>query len=287
MMRAIRKRLGLGQVQVSKYLGLEQSAYSRVEGGTQKLTAEQWFLFCELTRTPPDAVFLGFVDYLRPIGQQENVFELPQNYFKSNGSSVRSIMPLVESARRYWGKKKWADYLDHVQVAPDFFLYLDNEINLNFEIDLIKALRRDGALGEKTTFETLRGADSPLFHGQLRFHYQNLLSPGERVKEWLSHQSHYETNFEYELIDEKPGAIKISVAADEKIQNFNYRTNPELEDFLCRYRKSVLKSFSQGFADLLTRNKQADSLLDEPRVQIRESQCHYKGVERCIYELVY
>ncbi len=81
LLKAIRKRQNLGQIQVAKVLKLEQSSYSRVESGIQKLTAEQWFLFCELTQTPPDAAFLGYIDLLRPIGTQvNNTFELPERY---------------------------------------------------------------------------------------------------------------------------------------------------------------------------------------------------------------
>lgn len=43
IVRRYRKDVGLGQVQLSRYLGLDQSALSRVENGKQPLTAPQLF----------------------------------------------------------------------------------------------------------------------------------------------------------------------------------------------------------------------------------------------------
>lgn len=274
MMRAIRKRQGLGQVQVSKYLDLEQSAYSRVEGGTQKLTAEQWFLFCDLTQTPPDAAFLGQIDSLRPIGSQENSFGLSDRHWASRGSTVRLLMPLINFAKNRWGLRKWLEFLEAVKIPPDFFLYLDHEVSLNFEIDLIKALIREGGLNFKILNHVfINVSDAPL-HGQLRFYYRDLNRPDERIKKWLSLQKFYEVNFEYSVINELPGKLRVRVKPTEIVKSLDYRNDPELLDYLCQYRKAVLKGFSQRQGGL------------DP-VELHEMQCHYKGSSECHYEFSY
>lgn len=276
LLKAIRKHQRLGQVQVAKYLNLEQSSYSRVESGSQKLTAEQWFLFCEMTQTPPDAAFLGYIDFLRPIGSQgigaESEFDLPERYAFERGSSIRKILPLVEYAKKEWGKKKWTDYLQKVELKPDFFLYLDNEINLNFEMDLARELIKGGSLTPKALPEILAPVTTPSFQGQLRFHYRNVQEPSERLKKLFSDQKHYETYFNYTVLEESPGSMDISVTPGDHLGAFSYRKDSILHDHLCRYRKTFLKSFSEGETH-------------KNHVHIRELGCQYKEAQECTYQV--
>jgi transcriptional regulator with XRE-family HTH domain len=47
IVRQARKDSKLNQTQICKALGLDQSAFSRVENGKQMLSAAQWVLFCQ------------------------------------------------------------------------------------------------------------------------------------------------------------------------------------------------------------------------------------------------
>ena len=62
-----RKRLGLGQVQVSKLTGMSQSHISKVESDNLTLDAPSWLVFCDVTNLDPNVVFLSEAEMLKAI----------------------------------------------------------------------------------------------------------------------------------------------------------------------------------------------------------------------------
>lgn len=56
--KLIRKEAGLNQTQVAKAMGLDQSAFSRIEAGKQHITLLQFIVFVTLLKSDQKEIFL-------------------------------------------------------------------------------------------------------------------------------------------------------------------------------------------------------------------------------------
>ncbi len=275
LIRSVRKNLGLSQTEVAQVIGIDQSAYSRIEKGSQKLLIEQWFLFCELTQISPDCVMLGYVDYLRPLGTLETYLNkkmLPQKYLTHGGTSLRKVLPLVDYFHKKVGEKKWNDYLNSHGLSSDFFNFIDHEMNLNFEVDLTKELIQHHGLNRQSLDQALDLVWMPKFHGQLGYQYLSITDPLERVRSLVSNQRFYETAFQFETLHISAKKLEVALARDSSFEQFDYRSDSILGDFLCQYRKKYLLKF-------------AEPNHDQPKIKLKELQCQFKGSAECIYQM--
>ena len=276
-MRASRKRAGLTQVGVSQGLGISQSALSKMESARLIPSAPQWFAFCEIAGISPDSLTLGYIERNKSAflgrGELEGGFRLPRQFAEFRGSKVRAAMPFLLLFRETLGEDKLIHYLEGLKLDPDFFVDLDNQINLAFLLEIMKFLISKGELKAKDFSKMSKMVTRPTVHGgHLYKSYSDAEDAISRIKVLVANARQYECNFRYQIEEEKSASIVLSVEPEPHLEAFSYRNDSTLGNALCVYKQHYFHEVSgccgPGAA-----------------LKLRELECHYKGASRCTYEL--
>ena len=274
-MRAARKRAGLTQVGVSTGLGISQSALSKMESARLIPSAPQWFAFCDIARISPDSLTLGYIEHNKPAtlgrGEIESGFRLPKQFAEFRGSKVRAVMPFIIVFKEIFGEEKFDQFLESHKLDPDFFMDLDNQISLNFVLESMRTLVSKGDFKAKDFSRMSRAVVNPGVHGGLLYsRYKDASDSIVRFKSLIGNARQYECNFRYGLEDESRAGVVLSIEPEPHLGAFDYRNDSVLGNALCRYKQHYFQEVATcGHHDL----------------KLREIECHYKGAERCVYEL--
>ena len=277
-MRAARKCVGLNQVEIAQRLGISQSALSKLENGLLVPSAPQWFDFCKISGIVADTLVTGYIERNTPAliesHNLETSFKLARRYRENRGSKARAMLPFLSYFSGHYGEEGLEKFLHSIQVDPDLFMDLDNQINLNFCIDISKQLIRDGRLKPKDIPALAKAVNNPQNHGSLNRFYDGAEGAINRLKVLLLNARYYECNFEYVIEDIKRGSIEFSVKPNRHLADFDYR-DEEIGNFFCLYKRHYFEAFANrgdtGTSSVLT-----------------EKQCHYhgaQGAEKCVYHL--
>ena len=275
IVRATRKQLGLSQDDVAQRLGLIQSALSRIETGAQMLSAPQWAEFCRFTGISPDSIMTGYVDLKKPAilktDDREGTFKIPRRYSKVRGSKVRAMIPFLKYFESLYGEEGLRKYLKEKKIDPDFFICLDNQISINFVIDMAEYFVSKGTLKQKDFAKLTKPASSPESHGTLHYLYESKNDAADLLAVLVPNSRYYECNFDYVIEAEARRYIDLSVTPCQHLEATDYRDNETLGDFLCRYKKHYFEQFT--------------SFHGTEAAHIEELQCHYKGHSKCVYRV--
>jgi transcriptional regulator with XRE-family HTH domain len=274
-MRAARKRGGLTQMSVAQDLGISQSALSKMESARLIPSAPQWFSFCEITRISPDSLTLGYIERNQVatlLDDSEGGFKLPKTFNNSRGSKVRAVLPFVDYFRDALGEDKLAQYLESAKIDPDFFIDLDNQINLNFLLETLRTLIGKGEFKARDFSKMSKAVVEPKVHGGLYRIYQGAGDPFQRIKSLLGQARSYECNFRYAIEEQGKSSLTVSVTPEIHLTQFAYRNDAVLGNALCRYKQHYFEKISGCCGE------------EGPGLSIKEHECHYKGADRCVYE---
>ena len=275
ILRGCRKILGLTQKNVALRLGVNSRALSRIEKGTQLLTAPQWFEFCEMVGISPNSLTTGYVEVSetkRKAAGQSSGIKLPRRYAHHANSRIRITLPFLSYCKKVWGEEKLNQYLEFRKVDPDLFVDLSGNINIGFGIDLVRELIQKSNLTKKNISDISLSVTTSGMHGSLHKCYNEAPANGSAlIYSLINNIAQYETNFQYRVEDWNSRYMDISVTPNEHMEAFNYRNDTILGDFFCHYKRGFLVNFSTY------QHQRAENVI------IKEN--HYKGAPRCLYRV--
>lgn len=276
IMRAARKQLGLTQEEVSRHLGISQSALSKLEHGALIVSAPQWFEFCRLTHIRPESLLTGQIDRLKPAivsdDPREGTFKLPRRYSLHRGSKVRAMLPFLSFLGEALGEKRTREFFKVHKVDPDFFIDLDNQLSLEFTLDVVRYLVDQRLFRPRDIARVVKPVSHASMHGLLHERYATGTSRSDLLQQIVMNARLYECNFAYRVEDVKRGTVDVSITPERHMSDLSYRDDATLGDFLCQYKKHYFDRFLQ---------------YGEPgagkALSVEEPECHYRGAERCVY----
>jgi len=272
LLRASRKSATLTQHAVASKLGISQGALSKMEHGLLIPSAPQWFDFCDLTSIPPESLKVGYIDRLRdtqlPAAEKAS-FRMPERYSSFRGTRVRALRPFISVIFAKLEGQKARDFLDTFRVDEDFFLDYDNQLNLNFVIDLAKKMIAQGWLAHDRMEALVMGTLEPASHGMLNAGYRD--ASGLALQNLIANAHRYECNFRYAVEEASGKSLVLSVKPESHLTEFAYRNDAQLGDFLCTYKKAYFSNFNRINGGL--------------PLALTERECHFHGAAACIYEL--
>jgi hypothetical protein len=264
------------QITVAKALGISQGALSKLENGTLMPSTTNWYMFCELAKIPPDLSWrTGCVDLGTQVSygsnDREGGFRIPERYARHQGSKVRTALPFLQYFRSRLGPRKLEAYLNRTGVDPDYFVVLDNQLNIEFTLDMARHLISAGCLKPKDVSALAAGVKDPCMHGRLAAEYDGARDYFGLAWSLSNHLTKYEINSRYEFDVKRADHVDIRVTPEPHLRQFAYRDDT-LRDFVCRYKKHAFQAFlSRG-------NRQT--------VDLEERQCHFTGgADSCVYRI--
>ena len=276
LMRSARKRADLSQVVVAQRLGLSQGGISKLEKGAMIPSAPLWFAFCELTGISPDSLSVGYLERHSPVRLESTPmvggFKIPSRYRNNRGSKVRAMKPFLSFFEASLSKEKLKEYLStKAKIDPDYLVDLDAQLNLNFNLDLMDTLITEGALSRNNLSAIAQGSLNPRTHGGIMKEFDVESDSIRRLVALLNNSRFYECNFKYGIENLTETRLDLSIRPEHHLNEFKYKDSGSLGDVLCSYKKSYFTLFA--------------NLSEKNSVEISERECHYRGADRCLYEV--
>lgn len=247
LIRASRKQLGLSQTEACEILELSQGALSKVENGRLTISAAQWYKYCDETGLSLDSVWNGYVDFkktvlLGPLSTSTG-YKTPARYAFDAGSTIRTVRPFLDYLEKMVGEKTKTKFLENLGFDLDFFICLDNHVNLNLILDITQFLAEKGKLNLSDLGEIAKSVSSPHMHGRVGERYHYISDPLNLLSDLISNAPLYECNFHYQISNRTSSQLDISVIPNAHIEKF--KNHPSYQNqFLCHYRKEYFKHFT-------------------------------------------
>lgn len=247
ILRAGRKLRGLSQKTMADVLEISQAAYSKLEAGQTLVTAIQWYRLCSALDINPQLAFLGgFIDGMTSskivTPYPEHRFQVGKQYTRIAHSRVRVSVPYLQFFKNALGEQALDEYLEKQGFDPDYFCVLDNPLNVQFNLDIAADLMSKGLLKKSNMHLIAEYVSMPRIHGALLPCYEKKAGL-ELVKKLVAKISFYESNFRYEIEEERNGKLTILATPETHLKDFRYRSEI-LGNFLNEYRRLFLEYFS-------------------------------------------
>ena len=250
IMRAVRKFYQLKQVDFAPIIQTSQSALSKIEAGILELSASQWLSVCEKFSLDPRCLFNGKIENLgdRKIKVQSlrdvGGYQIPKQYSHMMGSSVRTAYPLIKFMRMRLGDKVTGDFLKSAGFDPDYFLIMNNPLNLKFIEHLVLFLISKGVLSISNVGSIIDLISFKDIHSSVVSELGNSLSIDTAAKKLLSRvKLSYEQNTFYEF----EGGKNFVVAKDEDFIK-DFKLSSEFNSF----RQSFNLAHFQGLNEFMS-----------------------------------
>jgi hypothetical protein len=148
---------------------------------------------------------------------------------------------------------------------------LENQISVAFSLDMCRTMIEKGKLKPKSVGLMTHVAREPVTHGRLHHEYDTRESGEELILSLVRNARQYECNTAYALEEKSRKHLVISAAPEPHFAEIVPRSDSEMGDFLCQYKKSYLADFSayKGY----------------PKRSVRELECYYRGHTKCLYQV--
>ena len=247
IIRALRKYHQIKQTDFAPLLGITQSALSKIEAGQLELSAAQWLAVCDRFTIDPRSLFTGKIENLgeRKLKVEDLThiggFKIPKTYQHLLGSTVRTAYPLLKFARLRMGESRYEEFLKSTGFDLDYFLIMNNPLNLKFMEHLVHFLLTEKALN-------LENVSSVLELSQFKDSHSFILSDlnpesglDQAVKKLLSRvKTGYELNTQYAFIGDKD---YVEAKDSDFVAEFNL--SKEFEVFRRSYNHSHFMALDQ------------------------------------------
>lgn len=273
IMRAVRKQEGLNQSTMASRLDISQGALSKYESATNIPSAHVWMEFCSSLKVPSHSYEDGYIDHQHPISVQDvksvGSYKLPERYSHQCGSTARTVSPFLYLFKEKFGEEKLNEYFDYVDFDRDFFVNLSNPLNVNFSLDMARVMIEKGVLKQETVSPLVQAIPAKAFHGGAHQRYTSIQDSAMLLETFVGNATLYDCNTTYVLDDFKSKQAMVSITPSHHLKEFDYKID-SMGDFICQFKKNWFSRFL-GYVGL------------QPTIE--EHECHFKGAERCLYQI--
>ena len=247
IIRALRKFHQIKQIDFAPLLGITQSALSKIEAGQLELSAAQWLAVCERYQLDPRCLFSGKIENLgeRKLKVEDCThiggFKVPKPYQHLMGSTVRTAYPLLKFARLRLGVSRFEEFIRSTGFDLDYFLIMNNPLNLKFMEHLVHFLLTEKALSLDNVASVIELGQFKDVHSFFMPDLDSESGIDQSVKKLLQRvKSSYELNTHYTYIGSRD---YVEAKDSDFVSDFNL--SKEFEVFRRLYNHSHFQSLDQ------------------------------------------
>ncbi len=257
---AARKWRNHTQTSTARAMGITQSNLSKLEDGQMEPHITEWFKFCDFMHISPDTWREGVIDHLSPAilrsTPKEAGFSLPNKYLRNRGVKVRELLPFLVLLRDKLGDIGYYGFLKQMQMEPEFFLVLDNQINFEFKIDLIELMIKEQIFSRSHLKQEIKSvaktATQPFCNGLLHTQYTSQASIQHLLQARIDNSTYYGCDFNYELETLKNKTV-LRIHAAEHFSQFNFADHLEFQNIHNTYQKLYFETFLKAYGSFSTK----------------------------------
>lgn len=265
IVRAVRKYNQIKQVDFAPILQTTQSALSKIEAGNLELSASQWLSLCDKFTLDPRSIFSGKIENLGErklkVESIDHVggFDIPDQYSYLMGSSVRTAYPILKFMRLRLGEKRFEGFLKSTGFDKDYFVIMNNPLNLKFIEHMVLFLLSEGCLSMDHLGSIIELGQFKDIHSSLMADIAHTHSLDGATKRLLAKvKSTYELNTSYEFLGDKEyveakdhkflADLKLSAEFNEFRKRYNLSHFEGLDNFVSNgENRFKMKSTQEGW----------------------------------------
>lgn len=247
IIRAVRKYHEIKQIDFAPIIQTTQSALSKIESGFLEVSAVQWLAVCERFVLDPRSLFTGKIENLgeRKLKVEDNSrvggFKIPKNYSYLMGSSVRTAYPILKFAHLRLGDKRFEAFIKSTGFDKDYFMIMNNPLNLKFIEDLFLFLSKEGVLSPDNISDIIDVAKFKDVHSSVILDFYPDQAIEVAVKKLLQRVKFtYEQNTNYEFVGDK----EFVTAKDQDFVK-EFKLTSEFNEFRQKFNLSHFQSLDQ------------------------------------------
>lgn len=173
ILRAIRKQRRITQTELGDLLQTTQGAVSKIESGILEMSAFQWIRVCNHFEIDMNSLVTGKIEslgedktaQLRNFISRIGSFKIPDKYTMYAASTARSVYPLLRFMEVKLGANTKNEFIKSLKIDPDYFVIMNNPINLVLIQDIVAALTQKGVLSSSNIHEILTTVPTQEVHG--------------------------------------------------------------------------------------------------------------------------
>lgn len=250
IIKALRKYYGATQVEFSDFLNVSQGALSKIEAGKLEVSAHQWITICDKYKINPTALMSGVIN-TKGLQAEETAtrkyfrsFKVPKKYSLYAESTVRTVYPFIKFMESKLGKNKTVEFLKTLGFQQEYFVILENPINLVFINDLTSYLMKEGYLNQNNLSELFRFFPVNEIHSYVLEDVKFASNIQTALVKFVSSISeHYERNTMYEFVGDKNSFIQ--ARDNDHVKEFDL--NSEFNSFRRMYNAKYFENLCSQF----------------------------------------
>lgn len=140
LFKALRKYYSINQIELAKILNVTQGSVSKIESGTLEISATQWIILCEKFDVSPYSMMGGgFLDI--GISSPKQSFKIPKKYLVHTCIKNRFLSPILFHLKNELTEIALVNILNALGIKLEYFLIVDNKINLVFLVDFLACVK--------------------------------------------------------------------------------------------------------------------------------------------------
>lgn len=240
IIRAVRKYHEIKQTDFAPIIQTTQSALSKIEAGLLEVSAIQWLAVCEKFVLDPRCLFTGKIENLgeRKLKVDDHSriggFKIPKDYSYLMGSSVRTAYPLLKFANLKLGEKRFESFIKSTGFDRDYFMIMNNPLNLKFIENLVLFLMGEGLISLDNVDSIIDVSKFKDVHSSIILDFYPDQSIEVAVKKLLQRvKFSYEQNTNYEFVGDK----EFVIAKDQDFVK-EFKLSSEFNDFRQKFNLS-------------------------------------------------
>lgn len=240
ILRSLRKFYEIKQSEFAPIIDTSQSALSKIEAGILELSASQWLSVCQNYNLDPRCLFSGKIENLgeRKLKVEDHKsvggYTIPSQYGYLMGSTVRTAYPLIKFMRMRLGEMRSDAYLRSTGFDLDYFLIMNNPLNLKFSEHLVMFLISEGCLKLDNVGSIMELGQFKDIHSSISTELGDIDSFDQATRKLLARvKTSYELNTTYEFLGEK----EFVRAIDQSFLK-EFKLAPEFNEFREKFNLS-------------------------------------------------
>ena len=240
VLRAIQKQQGSSQADFAKKFGVSGATMTRMLRGETPPEFAQLVQACDLVGQVDlrKVITRGLIERggnptLKDVQLSGVAFKLPARFCHQAGTTARVLnriyLPYLE---RRLGPQKILQMFDYIGMDPDYLVFQDHQVNIQFTLDLIQHIGNLGLIDEQVMYSLTLP-----FFGPGAFEFQGFVTPARAVASFIRQCNQFDCNTGYRVLSE--GDFHVSFEYQPHAHTNDFKIRDKVGSFFCNYAKST------------------------------------------------
>jgi len=245
-LKKIRKTCKVNQEKQGNLIAVDQTAISRIESGTQMLTAIQLKQIADFYGLEIGEIFSNHINYWNLSKRFGQLPSLDNRYMGNQDAHAREVLPLLRFSNFTKGSKYTNRLLLELGLEGLDLISPDEQISSFCVIDIIKELSADKILNKRKIKEWTKQYNTFDCLGSLFYSFESASNPMSICSLLASNSNLMDGIFLHEIVQQSHDNLIIALNKRYELKNENFEKH-KIDQLLMSQRMNLFQSHSEYF----------------------------------------